>query len=82
MPSVVTSSTKRAPFCVWNEAVDMTGMGKKAAASDGAHALKKLRAELGVKFDSAFRLRMMTARAGTLEELLENWIDERTRLGV
>ena len=70
------------PFTIWNEAVDMTGYGRKAASSDGAHALKKLRGELGTRFDSAFRLRMMTARAETLEQLLEDWAQERTRLGV
>ena len=36
---------------------------------------------LGAKFDSAFRLRMMTARAETLEQLLEEWAQERVRLG-
>ena len=70
------------PFGIWNEAVDMTGYGRRAAASDGAHALKKLRGELGAKFDSAFRLRMMTTRAETLEQLLEEWAQERVRLGV
>jgi len=70
------------PFQVWNEAVDMTGYGRKAAASDGAHALKKLRGELGSRFDAAFRLRMMTARAETLDQLLEEWAQERVRLGV
>ena len=40
------------PFVIWNEAVDMTGYGRRASASDGAHALKKLRGELGAKFDS------------------------------
>jgi len=44
--------------------------------------LKKLRGELGAKFDSAFRLRMLTARAETLEQLLEEWAQERVRLGV
>lgn len=71
-----------APYQTWNEAVDMTGFGKKASAQDGAHALKKLRDALGDKFGAAFRLRMMTARANTLEELMEDWADERTRLGV
>lgn len=70
------------PYQLWNEAVDFTGCGRKAAASDGAHALKKLRGELGAKFDAAFRLRMMTARAETLEQLLEDWAQERVRLGV
>jgi hypothetical protein len=70
-----------APFAIWNEAVDMTGFGQKAAASDGTHALKKLRAAYGGKFDAAFRLRMATARAETLEQLLEDWCNERTRLG-
>lgn len=69
------------PFQIWNEAVDLTGFGRRAASKDGAHALKKLRDALGTKFDSAFRLRMLTARAETLEDLLENWADERTRLG-
>ena len=70
------------PFSLWNEAVDFTGCGCKAAASDGAHALKKLRKEIGEsKFDAAFRLRMTTARAETLEQLLEDWMAERTRLG-
>ncbi len=70
------------PFAIWNEAVDFTGCGRKASAQDGAHALKKLRAGLGPKFDAAFRLRMTTARAETLEQLLEDWAQERTRLGV
>lgn len=70
-----------APYQTWNEAVDMTGFGKKASAQDGAHALKKLRDALGDKFGAAFRLRMMTARAETLTELVENWCEERTRLG-
>ena len=69
------------PVGIWNEAVDMTGYGRRASASDGAHALKKLRGELGARFDSAFRLRMMTARAADLTELLEDWLEERTRLG-
>jgi len=69
------------PFVIWNEAVDMTGYGRRASASDGAHALKKLRGELGSKFDAAFRLRMTTARAETLEQLLEDWVAERVRLG-
>jgi len=69
------------PYVLWNASVDMTGFGKRAAATDGARALKKLREELGDKFDSAFRLRMMMARADSLDELLENWCDERTRLG-
>jgi hypothetical protein len=70
------------PYQLWNEAVDFTGCGRKASAQDGAHALKKLRGELGSKFDAAFRLRMTTARAETLEQLLEDWAQERTRLGV
>ena len=70
------------PYQLWNEAVDFTGCGRKAASSDGAHALKKLRGELGARFDSAFRLRMMTARAETLEQLLEEWAQERVRVGV
>lgn len=70
------------PFQLWNEAVNLTGFGRRAASKDGAHALKKLRSALGPKFDSAFRLRMLTARAESLEELLENWCEERTRLGV
>ena len=69
------------PFTIWNEAVDMTGYGRRASASDGARALKKLRGELGTRFDSAFRLRMMTTRAETLEQLLEDWVLERVRLG-
>ncbi len=70
-----------APYMIWNEAVDMTGFGRHASAGDGAKQLKKLRAELGVKFDAAFRLRMMTARAETFEQLIEEWCAERTRLG-
>ena len=70
------------PFAIWNEAVDFTGCGRKASAQDGARALKKLRGELGAKFDAAFRLRMTTARAETLDQLLEDWAQERTRLGV
>lgn len=69
------------PYQLWNEAVDMTGFGRRAAASDGGAYLKKLRAELGAGFDSAFRLRMLTARADSFEELLENWCHERIRLG-
>ena len=69
------------PFSIWNEAVDFTGCGRKASAQDGAHTLKKLRGELGLKFDAAFRLWMMTARAETLEQLLEDWAAERVRLG-
>ena len=74
-------STPTPPFVQWNEAVDLTGFGRRAASKDGAHALKKLRDALGTKFDSAFRLRMLTARAESLEQLLEEWTDERTRLG-
>ena len=70
-----------APFLIWNEAVDLTGFGRRAASKDGEKALKRLRAELGAGFDAAFRLRMMTARAETLEQLLEDWANERTRLG-
>jgi len=70
-----------APYMLWNEAVDFTGCGRRASAQDGAHALKKLRGELGPKFDAAFRLRMTTARAETLEQLLEDWAQERVRLG-
>lgn len=73
---------KLAPYVLWNTAVDMTGYGTRAAASDGSHALKRLRLDLGAKFDSGFRLRMVTARAHTLEQLLEDWLNERTRLGV
>lgn len=69
------------PFQVWNEAVDMSGFGRRAAATEGAALLKRLRSELKTKFDAAFRLRMMTARAQTLEQLLEDWVHERTRLG-
>ena len=71
----------KTPFEVWNAAVDMTGFGRRAAAQDGAAALKRLRAELGTGFDVAFRLRMTTARADSLETLLEDWVHERTRLG-
>ena len=74
--------TKQPPYIVWNLSVDLTGYGRRASASDGAHALKKLRGELGAKFDSAFRLRMMTTRAETLEQLLEDWAQERGRVGV
>ena len=70
------------PFEIWNAAVDMTGFGRRAAAQDGAAALKRLRAELGAGFEAAFRLRMITARADSLETLLEDWVHERTRLGV
>lgn len=70
------------PFQIWNDAVDMTGFGRKASASEGAAVLKRLKTELGGGFDSAFRLRMLTARAETLEQLLEDWQHERTRLGV
>ena len=71
----------KTPIEVWNAAVDMTGFGRRAAAQDGAAALKRLRAELGPGFDAAFRLRMTTARADSLEALLEDWVHERTRLG-
>ena len=71
----------KTPFEIWNAAVDMTGFGRRAAAQDGAAALKRLRAELGPGFDVAFRLRMTTARADSLETLLEDWVHERTRLG-
>lgn len=69
------------PFVVWNAAVDMTGFGRRAAAQDGAAALKRLRLELGTGFDTAFRLRMTTVRADSLEALLEDWLSERARLG-
>ena len=69
------------PYQLWNEAVDMTGMGRPASSGDGAKILKRLREELKGNFVSAFRLRMMTARANSLEELLEDWANERTRLG-
>jgi hypothetical protein len=72
---------KQTPYAVWNEAVEMTGFGKLASASDGAKQLKKLRGELGAKFDAAFRLRMMTARAESFDQLMEEWCAERTRLG-
>ena len=78
---MTTKSTP--PYQVWNAAVDMSGFGRRASASDGAAALKRLRGEIGEKeFDAAFRLRMATARAETLEELLENWAHERTVIGV
>lgn len=70
------------PYKVWNTAVEMTGVGEKASAADGAAELKRLRAELGADFDAAFRLRMVTARARTLAQLLEEWVYERARLGV
>jgi len=69
------------PYQLWNEAVDMTGMGRSASSGDGAKILKRLREELKGNFDTGFRLRMMTARAETLEQLLEEWANERTRLG-
>lgn len=69
------------PFQLWNDAVEMTGFGRRAAATDGARCLKRLREEMGDKFDSAFRLRMLTARADSFEDLLENWAHERVRLG-
>ena len=81
MPKVPTSNAAPPPFSVWNEAVDMTGMGRSASSGDGAKILKRLREELKGKFDAAFRLRMTTARAETLEQLLEDWMAERTRLG-
>lgn len=59
----------------------MTGFGKNASATEGAKELKRLRKELGSKFTGAFRLRMMTARAETLGQLLKDWTNERTRLG-
>lgn len=59
----------------------MTGFGRRAAAADGAAQLKRLRNELGEGFDAAFRLRMTTVRAGSFEELMENWCHERTVLG-
>jgi len=70
------------PYIVWNESVELTGFGKKASAQEGAAILKRLRAELGKDFDRAFRLRMMTVQAHTLEKLLEDWKNERTQLGV
>ena len=70
------------PYMVWNTAVDMTGCGRHASASEGTAMLKRLRSELGNGFDDAFRYRMITARADTLEQLLGDWINERTRLGV
>lgn len=70
------------PYQLWNAAVDMTGFGRKAAASDASAQLKRLRSELGAGFDAAFRFRMITARADSFEELIEDWINERTRLGV
>ena len=69
------------PFQIWNEAVAMTGFGRAASASDGGAQLRRLRAELGAGFDAAFRLRMATARADSLEELLADWCEERVRLG-
>lgn len=63
----------QAPYLIWNEAAQMTGYGKMASASDGAKALRILREKHGDKFDMAFRLRMMTVRADTLEQLLEDW---------
>ncbi len=70
------------PYMLWNQAVDMTGVGKKATASTGAGALKRLRQDIGEGFDSAFLHRMITERADTLDELLESWLYERSRLGV
>ena len=70
------------PYVLWNTAVEMTGFGRRAAASDGAATLKRLRLEIGEKaFDAAFRLRMATARADSLEELLADWCEERVRVG-
>ena len=70
------------PFVLWNTAAELTGFGRRAAASDGAAMLKRLRSEIGEKaFDAAFRLRMATARADSLEELLADWCEERIRLG-
>ena len=42
---------------------------------------KKRNYEVLVKGCSTFRLRMLTARAETLEQLLEEWAQERVRLG-
>jgi len=70
------------PYMVWNASAELTGCGRRAASGDGAAALKRLRRELGAGFDRAFRLRMITARAATLEQLLEDWVHERTQLGV
>ena len=70
------------PFQIWNAAVGMTGFGRPASATEGAALLKRLRGEIGEKeFDAAFRLRMATARADSLEELLADWCEERVRLG-
>ena len=70
------------PFQIWNEAVDMTGFGSRASSNEGAAILKRLKAELGGKFEQAFRMRMVTSRADSLEQLLQDWLNERTRLGV
>jgi predicted outer membrane protein len=61
------------PYMLWNQAVDLTGCGKKAKASDASKALTRLRKKYGKAFDSAFRLRMMTERVETLEQLLTEW---------
>lgn len=74
--------TNKPPYQVWNEAVEMTGFGQKAAAQDGAKHLKRLRGELGDAFDADFRLRMITCRANSLEQLLRDWVNERTRIGI
>ena len=67
---------KTQPYMLWNQAVDLTGCGKKAKAGDASKALARLRKKHGKDFDSAFRLRMMTARADTLEKLLTDWVFE------
>lgn len=64
---------KAQPYILWNQAVDLTGCGKKAKASDGTKALTRLRKKHGTGFDSAFRQRMMTERVDTLEQLLTEW---------
>lgn len=70
------------PYQQWNMAVDMTGYGKRASAKDGTHILKRLRELYKTDFKRAFRHRMITARADTFTQLLEDWLHERTRLGV
>lgn len=80
-PAPVSNMKSFSPYLLWNEAVEMSGFGKRAAASDGAAALKRLRTELDKDFEQAFKLRMITARADTLEQLLDDWCAERTRLG-
>ena len=78
----MTAQKSIPPFVLWNTAVEMTGFGRRASASDGAAMLKRLRDEIGKDaFDAAFRLRMATARADSLEELLADWCEERVRLG-